>query len=714
MAWRRREEAPQPRVAPGFSPGMWRARGPALLGVLLVTMIGVGTVMLSPVVAQALERLPWLIYMHNRGVPFETAEPETPNPLPFETAGATTEELRTLGLPVAPGPAFYEVEHDTIFPPGHVMTDTANEKLVLSSRRALWTWDTGASGFAAEIMIVELPTHGWANSLANIWELDAPTIGRYPTGATQVHESWEAEDGQAEVAKVQFTQDRLWVVAQLGAGPAYASAVDAGTAQSLDLVELARQVALIVSADLPPLDDLNGWDTLHVDGLRLVNAAALGLAATLTVLTRSIRADLLDRGFIEAATSPFRRRVSRQPNDVVLTLAARRIRRGSHLRILVLAFGAGIGLIGLYFVTGSMGLTGMFLLVGALLLVGTLASTFLLRDFRSSNLGPRWTLAESLAGALSVTVVSAGVFCVGIGGIGFTMGDARIVRKVSFVMFALGLAVISVAPLPAQTFRRLAMPAIKRAITRDERAPVLFLRSFQDDDLRVRVHSRSRASSVERLALLEDSTFEDLLAWHAARLGPVIAIGQPGTRLQPLGAVRDYFSDDDWQTAVLKRINMSAAVVFVVGRSPGAQWELAQLCTRGALGKTLFVFPPVPKEELAKRCFVLCAGLGLPPDRLNGDIVSGTPLVAARIGSDGEVIRYLADGRDDIAYGLALEQGLAEITKVSTVVCAPAGAHENLEDVALANTMLACYDPTRRNNRANDPFRSALGAFLQL
>lgn len=691
--------------------GTLRGHVQTILGLALVALVAVGTVVLAPVLSPVLERMPGLVYLYTGGEAPAHENREDAEPLPFETAGISTEELLAVGLPVGPGPSFREVDADTIYPRGHAVSDAANEQMILSSRSALWTWDAGTPGFGIEIIISEHPTERWAQSAANIWEYDLPGTEAYPQGATHAFES-QLEPEVYEAAKVQFVHDRLWVRVQMGTGPAYAAAVSNGTAESLDVAELARQVAVALDANLPVLDDLEGWTTLQVPDLRIANAASLGLAASLTILVRALGSTLLDRGSRETFSGLFRRRIKPEVDDVDLTPRVRWWRFTYFVRTLVLALSAGAGFILLYFLSGALGLVPMFLLVGVSLLAVALAATFLRRRKPDEKLGRSWLFAEATATALSSIVVAAGIYCVGMAGIGFTMGDALIGRMLSLVMLLVGLVIVGFAHIPAQLFRRLAMPVIKKTLEQDTRAPVLFLRSFQDDDLPVRVHPKSKTSPAARLALLKDSTFEDLIAWQAAEIGPVIAIGQPGTLLQPLGAVRDYFSDDEWQTAVLKRINISAAVIFVVGRSPGAQWELAQLRERGALGKTLFVFPPVPEDEFDKRCFVLATGLGLHPLRLNGDIDSGVPLVAMRIGERGEIIRYLADARDDLAYTLALEEGLAEVTAIRTVVTGPAESREDLADAAQAQSLLARYNPARRRMRSSDPFRSALRAVL--
>lgn len=687
----------------------------ALVGVVLVALVAVGTIVLSPVVAQALERMPWLIYLYTEGEPVRSdIVREQADPLPLEIAGITGEQLVELGIPVDPTPTFHERDAEGIFPSGHFVTE-AGDDLVMSARRALWVWDTGEPGLGVEVMTVELPTAGWASSLARIWAANEPSDGEYPPQATVSSESGDADEPY-ERAAVQFVHDRLWVVVQLGVGPAYLSAVDAGATAPLDVVDLTRQAALIVHAGLPELRDLEGWETLPVADVRPLHAASFGVAAVLAILVRELGAAVLDRGSREAFAGQWRRRVVPRERDVNLLGSGRRSRMLTLLKTIALALAAGVGAILLYFGTGALDLYTMFFIAGAIIVVGSVAWAFLRRGAAASvDLPGGWRWAEAGAATGSGVVLAAGVFCIGTAGIGFATGDALIVRLVSLVMLVLGLAVVGCAAYPPRLFKRLVIPAIKRSLEQDDRAPALFLRSFQDDDLRVRIRPNSRAGVTERIALLGDSTFEDLIAWIASRTGPVIAIGQPGTVLQPLGAVRDYFSDDEWQSAILKRINTSAAVVFVVGRSPGAQWELAQLRDRGALAKTVFVFPPVGTDEFLMRCVVLAAGLGVAPTEFFGDIDSGAPLAAVRIDEDGQVVRYLVDGRDDVAYSLAIERALADAAAMAgTVVAAGQSKAPDPEIAAEAARYLVTFSPSRKRSASTDPFRRALGFFIDL
>jgi len=121
----------------------------------------------------------------------------------------------------------------------------------------------------------------------------------------------------------------------------------------------------------------------------------------------------------------------------------------------------------------------------------------------------------------------------------------------------------------------------------DSRRPVLLLRSFGDDSLRL-----SRAARWSRDLRRQALTFELLIAQELTPFGPIVAIGKPGERLAPLGAARDYVEDGVWRDAVQARMRAAAVVVLIVGTSEGLAWELARLRDLRQLHKLILVFPP--------------------------------------------------------------------------------------------------------------------------
>lgn len=95
----------------------------------------------------------------------------------------------------------------------------------------------------------------------------------------------------------------------------------------------------------------------------------------------------------------------------------------------------------------------------------------------------------------------------------------------------------------------------------DQRAPVLYLRSFLED---------YEADLESYFA----TTPEEHLAQYYKSYGPVIAIGQPQEELPLLGASRIYFDNSTWQAGVLHLMSVSQMVIIHAGFSPGLFWEL--------------------------------------------------------------------------------------------------------------------------------------------
>jgi uncharacterized RDD family membrane protein YckC len=146
--------------------------------------------------------------------------------------------------------------------------------------------------------------------------------------------------------------------------------------------------------------------------------------------------------------------------------------------------------------------------------------------------------------------------------------------------------------------RRNLEPDFKTLIKGDPRPPVLFLRSFQDDQ---NVTEGSRSESVfKNLGFIGygffDFSLESRLAKHFSGFGPFIAIGSPNDTAAHLGAIRVQLSDDEWQGSVVKWIGESRVVLIMAGASQWVHWELQTLIRSNQMGKTVLVFPQVQKR----------------------------------------------------------------------------------------------------------------------
>jgi hypothetical protein len=191
----------------------------------------------------------------------------------------------------------------------------------------------------------------------------------------------------------------------------------------------------------------------------------------------------------------------------------------------------------------------------------------------------------------------------------------------------------------------------------DSRRPVLLLRSFKDDLIRVqrRLDVRSyRVGHVADLAL----TLEEVLERVLGTYGPVIAIGRPGEALPPAGAAREYVSNAEWRTRVAELVGESERVVVIVGKSEGLALEYEDLRSLQAWSKVILIFPPIEFSELLQRWEALGRAIGLQSGEPGSLPPAGA--LAAGVAREGQPQFVTCQWRDDECYELALRWIMAK------------------------------------------------------
>jgi len=155
--------------------------------------------------------------------------------------------------------------------------------------------------------------------------------------------------------------------------------------------------------------------------------------------------------------------------------------------------------------------------------------------------------------------------------------------------FAVAMAALAGAVAMAALARRHYALRADRALELDNRRPILFLRSFADD--KVRLWGKGFYGKLRRKTI--DEAIEDL----AERLGPFVAIANPHTNLPRLGAAQTYFSNDTWQNAITRWVQMAEMVVMVAGRTEGLRWELDHILADGRQAKLVIFLPPALRKD---------------------------------------------------------------------------------------------------------------------
>jgi hypothetical protein len=227
--------------------------------------------------------------------------------------------------------------------------------------------------------------------------------------------------------------------------------------------------------------------------------------------------------------------------------------------------------------------------------------------------------------------------------------------------------------------QRLAAVDANEELKRDPRAPILYLRSFQDDlelleggaGLFVQIGSgapsakleSARAQAWRRILQLGTGRLEESLAWEVRGIGPFVAIGAPTEPLPELGAARAYFSDDTWQSTIIRWIDTAGLIILALGPTEWIRWELDTLVERDALSKLIILMPTGRPEDRAARWQNVTSGLQ--PTRWASSLamVDSETVIAIRFIDDGGLSIVTGGRRAPIDYLLAFRLMLYQMKK---------------------------------------------------
>lgn len=133
----------------------------------------------------------------------------------------------------------------------------------------------------------------------------------------------------------------------------------------------------------------------------------------------------------------------------------------------------------------------------------------------------------------------------------------------------------------------------------DKRSPILFLRSFNDDE-------KQRYRTSERAIL--DFSLETRLSNHFTYYGPFIALGSPRETVPELGAARVRLSDSEWQPRVRNWMSNASLIIMYSGKTHWVNWELAQVIEMERVANLILMTPEIkdrlyadPNEEISTR-----------------------------------------------------------------------------------------------------------------
>jgi hypothetical protein len=250
------------------------------------------------------------------------------------------------------------------------------------------------------------------------------------------------------------------------------------------------------------------------------------------------------------------------------------------------------------------------------------------------------------------------------------------VDDLAVVLFLMGLGVLALAVIVQRFGRRLAAASAESAQERDRRPPVVYLRSFGDDRLRLSSSALNRAALVERVTPIARQPLEEVLARQLSLVGPVIALASTGTRLPKLGAAKRALGVDEWQEQIsnwIKLARLVAVSATPVKARENFLWEIEEL-DRVRDAPVILILGPLSRRDVEDqwRRFVGAVRTLRRFEQLPDDLANGTIVVV--VAGNGEWRAWGANRRNEWTYGEALHQACAYALCEADAPAGPAAA----------------------------------------
>jgi hypothetical protein len=231
-----------------------------------------------------------------------------------------------------------------------------------------------------------------------------------------------------------------------------------------------------------------------------------------------------------------------------------------------------------------------------------------------------------------------------------------------FMLMPIIFVLAALAGIAAQrVVQRLVRVSLSELQTRDLRAPILYLRSFQDDRIALPAPRLPLPPKILDYAR-RDLRLEHLLLEEGTPYGPVVALGDPNEKLPAYGAAKGYFDNASWRDAVAKIADESRAVVIALNVTDSIWWEVAHIVSSGHLDKTLFLMRPADAAPSANGPMLarLLAAIGAPGEAAGPADAKSPPVIALYRGGDGRLRFVKSRTFSRFAYLLALRHFLRE------------------------------------------------------
>jgi len=154
-------------------------------------------------------------------------------------------------------------------------------------------------------------------------------------------------------------------------------------------------------------------------------------------------------------------------------------------------------------------------------------------------------------------------------------------RLISITALILTILVLKLTPWLSHKYRarhRLILLRAEEVIKNDMRQPVLYLRSFRDDNMIARAIGFKSIEQEMKVVLFD--------------IGPFIAFADPDKESPDTGAARMYASQECWHEKVLEEMSKAQLVIIRIGDSPSFWWEVQEAIIRVSPKRLVFLIPP--------------------------------------------------------------------------------------------------------------------------
>jgi hypothetical protein len=210
--------------------------------------------------------------------------------------------------------------------------------------------------------------------------------------------------------------------------------------------------------------------------------------------------------------------------------------------------------------------------------------------------------------------------------------------------------------------RRVRISRAEEVMGKDPRPPILIIRSFRDDMMRVERDSDGMIEKIRRLTFSRGMVFEEAVEAALKMFGPVSAIGRPGESLAPLGAPREYIGNsEDWIVPVTERMSGSSIVALLLGATGSLKDEIEKLVELDATSKVLVVFPPVAREKLSVRWGTVKVLLNINDNLVDEQLARKSQPAAILAYAVGQSTLIVGDSTKDTSYREAIIEGARRI-----------------------------------------------------